>query len=135
MCRIECVEEDQGNFFSLDESNVINFSSQPETLLGSILMDALSAIPTFPRNLQWISPSGRCFQHDPVTSNPRPYARRLYTTKDSARRYIMIIPRARRKDCVQRMRDFPLLGKYWPYQIRFCREYEYTPVQYACFSP
>ena len=102
MCRVECVEEDQENFFSLDESNVnvINFSSQPETLLGSILMDALSAIPTFPRNSQWISPSGRCFQLDPVTSNPRPYARRLYTTKGSARRYIMIIPRARRKDCV-----------------------------------
>ena len=120
-------------FFFLDESNETNFSSQPETLLGSILMDALSAIPTFPRNLQWISPSGRCFQLDPVTSNPRPYARRLYTTKGSARRYIMIIPRARRKDCVQSMRDFPLLGKYWPYQIRFCREYEYTPAQPTLF--
>ena len=118
MCRVECVEEAQRIPHFLDESNEANFSSQPETFLGSILMDAISTIPAFPRNSRWISPSGRCFQHDLITSNPRSYARRLYTTENFARRYMMIIPRAIRKNCVQSMHELPLLGKYWPYQIK-----------------
>ena len=118
MCWIERVEEVQEIPHFLVESNETNFSSQPETFLGSILVDAISTIPTFPRNSRRISPSGRYFQHDLMIPNPRPHARRLYATRDFARRYMMIIPRATRKNCVQSMRNFHLLGKYWPYQIK-----------------
>ena len=69
---------------------------------------------------------GAVFSTVLVISNPYLCARRLHTDKGSARGYIMIIPRASRKDCLHDTHDFHLSGKILAIPSNVCERQNCT---------